>query len=45
MDEDSIACSISKLFEVEEITVEGAGACGFAACLSGQLHQHLSGKK
>ena len=45
VDEDSIACSISKLFDVEEITIEGAGACGLAVCLSGKLRQHLSRKK
>ena len=42
--EKDIALAILRLVEVEKSVVEGAGAAGLAACLSGQL-QHLKGKK
>jgi threonine dehydratase len=44
VDEDSIALAILKLVEIEKSVVEGAGACGLAACISGKLN-HLKGKK
>ena len=44
VDEDSIALAILRLVEMEKSVVEGAGACGLAACISGKLN-HLSGKK
>ena len=43
--EDYIALSILRLVEVEKSVVEGAGATGLAACLSGQLNRKLAGKK
>ena len=43
--EDDIALSILRLVEVEKSVVEGAGATGLAACLSGQLDSKLTGKK
>ena len=42
--EDDIALAILRLVEVEKAVVEGAGASGLAACLSGKL-EHLKGKK
>ena len=42
--EDDIAMAILQLVEVEKCVVEGAGASGLAACISGQL-SHLKGKK
>ncbi len=45
VDEDSIALAILRLVEIEKNVVEGAGACGLAACLSGKLSLQLSGKK
>ena len=45
MDEDSIALSILRLVEIEKNVIEGAGACGLAACLSGKLTPQLTGKK
>jgi threonine dehydratase len=42
--EKDIALAILRLVEVEKSVVEGAGATGLAACLSGQL-DHLQGKK
>ena len=44
VEEDQIALAILRLVEVEKNVVEGAGATGLAACLSGQL-DHLQGKK
>ena len=44
MDEDSIALAIMKLVETEKCVIEGAGAVGLAAILSGQLDA-LTGKK
>lgn len=44
VDEDSIALAILRLVEMEKSVVEGAGACGLAACISGKLN-HLMGKK
>jgi threonine dehydratase len=41
--EKDIALAILRLVEVEKSVVEGAGATGLAACLSGQL-DHLQGK-
>eukprot|EP00731_Ephydatia_muelleri_P018002 Em0011g42a len=41
--ESDIAIAILRLVEMEKIVVEGAGATGLAACLSGQL-DHLKGK-
>lgn len=41
--EDDIALAILRLVEVEKAVVEGAGASGLAACLSGKL-EHLKGK-
>ena len=43
--EDDIALAILRLVEVEKAVVEGAGATGLAACLSGQLNDKLLGKK
>ena len=42
--EDEIALAILRLLEIEKSVVEGAGATGLAACLSGKL-EHLKGKK
>ena len=42
--EDDIALAILRLIEVEKNVVEGAGATGLAACLSGKLDD-LKGKK
>lgn len=42
--ERDIAVAILRLVEVEKSVVEGAGATGLAACLSGKL-DHLRGKK
>ncbi len=42
--EDSIALAILRLVEIEKAVVEGAGATGLAACISGKL-SHLAGKK
>ena len=42
--EDDIALAILRLVEIEKAVVEGAGATGLAACLSGKLKQ-LEGKK
>lgn len=42
--EDDIAMAILQLVEMEKCVVEGAGAVGLAACLSGQLRD-LKGKK
>ena len=42
--EEYIALAILRLVEVEKNVVEGAGATGLAACLSGKL-DHLKGKK
>ena len=42
--EEDIALGILRLVEVEKNVVEGAGATGLAACLSGQLDD-LRGKK
>ena len=42
--EDDIALAILRLVEIEKAVVEGAGATGFAACLSGKL-DYLKGKK
>ena len=42
--ERDIAVAILRLVEIEKSVVEGAGASGLAACLSGQL-DHLRGKK
>ena len=42
--EDFIAVAILRLVEVEKSVVEGAGAAGLAAVLSGQLPE-LTGKK
>ena len=44
VNEDYIALAILRLAEIEKSVVEGAGATGLAACLSGQL-DHLKGKK
>ena len=41
--ESDIAIAILRLVEMEKIVVEGAGATGLAACMSGQL-DHLKGK-
>ena len=43
--EDDIALAILRLVEIEKSVVEGAGATGLAACLSGQLDSKLKGKK
>ena len=43
--EDDIALAILRLIEIEKSVVEGAGATGLAACLSGQLDSKLTGKK
>ena len=43
--EDDIALAILRLVEIEKSVVEGAGATGLAACLSGQLDSKLTGKK
>ncbi len=45
VDEDSIALAILRLVEIEKSVVEGAGASGLAACLSGKLTPMLTGKK
>ena len=45
VEEDWIALAILRLVEIEKCVVEGAGATGLAACLSGQLSDQLSGKK
>ncbi len=45
VDEDYIALAILRLVEIEKAVVEGAGATGLAACLSGQLDDTLKGKK
>ena len=45
VNEDDIALAILRLVEVEKSVVEGAGATGLAACLSGQLDETLAGKK
>ena len=45
VDEDSIALAILRLVEIEKNVIEGAGASGLAACLSGKLTPLLSGKK
>ena len=45
VDEDSIALAILRLVEIEKNVIEGAGASGLAACLSGKLNPLLSGKK
>ena len=42
--EDDIALAILRLVEIEKAVVEGAGAAGLAACVSGKLN-HLNGKK
>ena len=42
--ERDIAVAILRLVEIEKSVVEGAGAAGLAACLSGKL-DHLQGKK
>lgn len=42
--EDSIALAILRLIEVEKAVVEGAGATGLAAILSGHLPE-LAGKR
>ena len=42
--EEHIALGILRLVEVKKNVVEGAGATGLAACLSGQLDD-LRGKK
>ena len=43
--EDFIALAILRLVEIEKSVIEGAGASGLAACLSGKLSPLLSGKK
>ena len=43
--EDDIAVAILRLLELEKAVVEGAGATGLAACLTGALNQQLQGKK
>lgn len=43
--EDYIALAILRLVEIEKSVIEGAGASGLAACLSGKLSSLLSGKK
>ena len=43
--EDDIAVAILRLLELEKAVVEGAGATGLAACLTGDLRQQLQGKK
>ncbi len=45
VEEDDIALAILRLVEIEKCVVEGAGASGLAACLSGQLDSRLKGKK
>lgn len=45
VDEDNIALAILRLVEIEKNVIEGAGASGLAACLSGKLNHLLSGKK
>ena len=45
VDEDSIALAILRLVELQKNVIEGAGAAGLAACLSGKLTPQLSGKK
>lgn len=44
VNEDQIAVSILRLIEVEKAVVEGAGVCGLAAILDGQLPE-LRGKR
>ena len=43
--ENDIAVAILRLLELEKAVVEGAGATGLAACLHGNLHRQLQGKK
>ena len=45
VNEDDIALAILRLVEIEKSVVEGAGATGLAACLSGQLDSKLKEKK
>ena len=45
VEEDWIALAILRLVEIEKCVVEGAGATGLAACLSGKLNDDLKGKK
>ena len=45
VNEDSIALAILRLVEIEKNVIEGAGASGLAACLSGKLDRLLKGKK
>ena len=42
--EDDIAIAILRLVEIEKAVVEGAGATGLAACISGKLDS-FRGKK
>lgn len=42
--EEWIAIAILRLLELEKCVVEGAGACGLAAVLAGQLDE-LKGKR
>lgn len=42
--EEWIAIAILRLLELEKCVVEGAGACGLAAVLAGQLNE-LKGKR
>ena len=42
--EEWIGLAILRLAEIEKCVVEGAGATGLAACLSGQLDTLLRGK-
>ena len=42
--EDDIALAILRLVEVDKAVLEGAGAAGLAACISGKL-DHFKGKK
>lgn len=44
VEERDIALAILRLVEIEKSVVEGAGATGLAACLSGKLDD-LQGKK
>lgn len=43
--EEWIALTILRLLEKEKNVVEGAGAAGLAAILSGQLDEEFAGKK
>lgn len=43
--EEWIALAILRLLEKEKNVVEGAGAAGLAAILSGQLDEEFAGKK